>query len=173
MREKRKAGLWTSLILGFYGLAGSFYVFVLSDHWRDMWEAKANQYSADLGIYRLDEVFIVKYVIPALHDLAVIGSILMIVAAYMFCKKYNKAWHVGIIGLVTAILGTGFPIVAAASAGIFPEYSMLFFPILAGFFIYIGYIRKFPGKVVLWSAIVGMTYVLALFNGIAAASRMY
>lgn len=172
MEEKRNVGMWTSLILGIYGLLGSFYVFVISDHWREMWEAKGSQYSAELGIYRLDEVFIVKYVIPALHDLAIVGSAMLIAAAYMFYKKHKKAWHVAVIASLIAIQGTGFPIVAGASAGIFPEYVFLFTPIFIGFFIFIAYVRKFPGKVLLWTTIAGMTYVLALFNGIAAASRM-
>lgn len=172
MKERTNAGLWMSLILGLYGLLGSFYVFVVSDHWREMWEAKAGQYSEELGMFRLDEVFIVKYIIPALHDLAVVGSVIMIAAAYMYFKKHSKAWNVAIIGNVIAIQGLGFPIVAAASAGIFPEYSIVFLPVFLGFFVYIAVIRKASAKVLLFSVLVGMTYVLALFNGIASASRM-
>lgn len=172
MEVKRKAGLWISLILGLYGVIGSFYVFVVGDHWREMWNAKAGQYSESLGINRVDEAFIVQYVIPALHDLAILGSVLMIVAAYLFYKKHSKAWHVGVIGNVLAVQGLGFPIVAGASAGIFPEYVYVFTPIFIGFYLYIAYIRKSNAKVITWSTIIGMTYVLALFNGIAAASRM-
>lgn len=172
MQERTKVGLWTSLILGLYGMIGAFYVFVISNHWMEMWIAKSENYSEALGIFRLDEVFIIKYVIPPLHDLAVIGSVMMIVASYMFYKKYKRAWHVAVIGNVIAIQGTAFPIVAAASAGIFPEYSILFLPIFAGFFVYIGYVRKLPNKILVWGTVTGMAFVLTLFNGIAAASRM-
>lgn len=172
MKEKTKVGFWLSLILGIYGIIGAFYIFVLGNHWMEMWIAKSQNYSESLGIYRMDEVFIIKYVIPALHDLAVIGSAIMLVAAYMFYKKHKNAWHIGVIGNVIAIQGTCFPIVAAASAGIFPEYSLLFLPIFIGFFVYIGYVRKLPGKVLLWGTVTGMAFVLTLFNGIAAASRM-
>lgn len=172
MKERTSVGLWMSLLLGLYGMIGSFYVFVISNHWMEMWIAKSKNYSESLGIFRLDEVFIIKYVIPALHDLAVIGSGIMIAAAYMFYKKYKNAWKAAVIGSVIAIQGTAFPIVAAASAGIFPEYSILFLPIFIGFFVYIGYVRKLPGKVLIWSTVTGMAFVLTLFNGIAAASRM-
>ena len=172
MKERRNAGIWISLILGLYGIIGSFYVFVVNDHWREMWDAKAGQYSASLGINRVDEAFIVQYVIPALHDLAIIGSAMMIVAAWLFYKKHSKAWHVGVIGSVLAVQGTGFPIVAGASAGIFPEYVFVFTPIFIGFYLYIAYIRNLTPRVILWATVIGMTYVLALFNGIASASRM-
>lgn len=172
MQERTKVGLWVSLILGLYGMIGSFYVFVISNHWMEMWVAKSKNYSESLGIFRLDEVFIIKYVIPGLHDLAVLGSVIMIVAAYMFYKKSKNAWHVAVLGNVIAIQGTAFPIVAAASAGIFPEYSILFLPIFIGFFVYIGYVHKLPGKILIWNTFTGMAFVLTLFNGIAAASRM-
>jgi len=172
MKEKRNAGIWISLILGIYGVISSFYVFVISDHWREMWNAKAGQYSESLGINRVDEAFIVQYVIPALHDLIILGSVMLIVAAYMFYKNHSKAWHVAILGSVLAIQGSGFPITAGGSAGIFPEYVIVFIPIFTGFFLYITYVRRLPGKVIFWATVIGMTYVLALFNGIASASRM-
>ena len=172
MKERTSLGLWVSLILGLYGMIGSFYVFVVSNHWMEMWVAKSQNYSESLGIFRLDEVFIIKYIIPPLHDLAVLGSAMMIVAAYMFYKKNKNAWKVAVIGNVIAIQGTAFPIVAAASAGIFPEYSILFLPIFIGFFVYITYVRKLPKGVLIWGTVTGMAFVLTLFNGIAAASRM-
>jgi len=172
LKEKTNVGLWLSLILGLYGMLGSFYVFVISNHWMETWLAKAGQYSEDLGIFRVDEVFIVKYVIPPLHDLAVAGSVMMIVAAYMFYKKHKNAWSVGVIGNVIAIQGTAFPIVAAASAGIFPEYVLVFLPIFIGFFIYILVVRRLPNRILFIGTITGMAYVLTLFNGIASASRM-
>ncbi len=172
MEARNKVGFWMSLIFGLYGVLGAFYVFVISNHWVEMWDAKAGQYSEELGMHRLDEVFIVKYLTPALHDLAVVGAVIMIAAAYMFYKKNSKAWHVGVAGSIIAIQGTGFLIVAAASAGIFPEYVFLFIPNLLAFFLYIAVVRKFPAKAILFSFLVGMTYVLALFNGIASASRM-
>jgi hypothetical protein len=172
MNKRTSVGLWTSLILGLYGLIGSFYVFVLSNHWMEIWIAKAEDYSDSLGIFRVDEVFVVKYVIPALHDLAVVGSAMMIAAAYMFFRKHKYAWNVALIGNVIAIQGTAFPIVAAASARLFPEYSMLFLPIFLGFFVYIGIVHPLPRKLLIWGTVTGMAYVLTLFNGVASASRM-
>lgn len=172
MQEKRKAGIWISLILGLYSMLGTLYVFVVSDHWREMWEAKAVQYSGSLGIARVDEAFIVEYVIPALHDLAFLGGAIMVVAAYLYAKNHKNAWHVGLIGNLIAVQGLGFPVIGAASAGIFPEYTYVFLPIFAGFYLYIAYLRRYPAKVITWATVIGMTYVLALFNGIASASRM-
>lgn len=164
MNEKRKAGLITSLLVGLHGLFGSFIVF--STHWEEMYWAKAAQ-------NRPDETVVIRFVIPALHDLSVIGSIIMLVAAFMFYKKYKHAWHTALIGNILAIQGTGFPIVAGASAGLFPKYLPLFIVNMIAFYLYIAYIRKLSGKIISLATLVGMTYVVALFNGIAALSRFF
>jgi len=160
MKERTKVGLWVSLILGIYGLVGSFAVFI--HHWKEMY---------DLKIDRLDETFVVEYIIPGLHDLSVIGSALMIVAAYLFAINYKYAWHLAIAGNILAIQGTAFPVVPTLSAGGFPDYIFLFIPNMVAFYLYIAYIRKLSGKAIAVATVVGMIYVLTLFNGIASASR--
>lgn len=172
LKERTRTGFWVSLIFGLWGLLGTFYVFVIRDHWHDTWVAKAGNYSEALGINRLDEVFIIKYMFPAFHDLAAVGGVLMLVAAYMFWKKYSKAWHVGVAGSLIAVQGTFFSQIASASAGIFPWYTIVALPNLLAFFLYITIVRKFPGKAIAFAALNGMMFVLALMNGVASASRM-
>lgn len=160
MKERTKAGLWISLIMGLYGLVGSFAVFI--HHWREMY---------DLKIDRADETFVVEYIIPGLHDLSVVGSVLMLVAAYLFSIKHKHAWNIAMAGIILAIQGTAFPVVPTLSAGGFPDYIWLFLPNMVAFYLYIMYVRNLSIKVVAIATVVGMTFVLALFNGIAAASR--
>lgn len=160
MKERTKAGFWLSLIMGIYGLIGSFAVFV--HHWKVMYELK---------IDRVDETFVVEYIIPGLHDLSVVGSGLLLVAAYLFATNYKYAWHFAMAGIVLAIQGTGFPVVPTLSAGGFPQYIWLFVPNMIAFYLFIAYVRKLSLKEILIVTVVGMTFVLGLFNGIAAASR--
>lgn len=172
MKENKKAGLWISLIFGLWATIGAFLVFVVFDHWNDTWIAKAGNYSEALGIHRLDEVFIIKYMYPAFHDFAVIGGVMMIVAAFMYWKNYSKAWHIGVIGSLIAVQGTFFAQIGSASAGIIPMYTIIAIPNLIAFILFITVARKFPGKAVAFAFLNGMMFVLALMNGVASASRM-
>lgn len=172
MKENRKAGFWISLIFGLWATIGAFLVFIVFDHWNETWIAKAGNYSEALGIQRLDEVFIIKYMYPAFHDLAVIGGVLMLVAAFMYWKNYSKAWHIGVIGSLIAVQGTFFSQIGSASAGIFPMYTIVALPNLLAFFLLIAVARKFPSKAIAFAALNGMMFVLALMNGVASASRM-
>jgi len=162
MHERSKAGMITALLGGAYGLFMAFYLFMTT--WIQMYDAKAAQ-------KREDESFIVNYIIPALHDLGLIGSILLLVAAYGFYKGAKWAYTVAIVGTVLLIQGSGFPIVAAASAGAPPMYIALFIPAMALFYIFTLYVRKTDWKIVVLATFAGMAYVLTLFNGIAATSR--
>lgn len=172
MKENKKAGLWISLLFGLWAVIGAFLVFVVFDHWNETWIAKAGNYSESLGIFRLDEVWVIKYLYPAFHDLAVVGGVIMIVAAYMYWKNYSTAWNIGVIGSLIAVQGTFFSQIGSASAGIFPMYTIIAIPNLIAFFLYISVAKKFPGKAIAFSALGGMMYVLALMNGVASSSRM-
>lgn len=160
--EKTKAGSFIALIGGLYGIFMAFYLFTTT--WIDMYMHKAAQ-------HRSDESFIINYIIPALHDLGVIGSILLLVAAYGFWKSAKWAYSVAIVGTVLLVQGSGFPIVAAASGGASPKYIALFIPAMALFYIFTLYVRKVDWKIVVVATLSGMAYVLCMFNGIAATSR--
>lgn len=160
MTERTKAGFYISLIMGIYGLIGSFAVFI--HHWQEMYALK---------IDRSDETFVVEYIIPGLHDLSVVGSALMLVAAYLFYEKNKYAWNLAVAGVVLAIQGTAFSVVPTLSAGGFPDYVLLFIPNMVAFYLYIAYVRKLSLKSIMAATVVGMIFVLALFNGIASASR--
>lgn len=162
MHERTKAGMIAALVGGAYGLFMAFFLFITT--WIDMYDHKAAQ-------HRADESFIINYIIPALHDLGLIGSILLLVAAYGFFKAAKWAYTVAIIGTVLLVQGSAFPIVAAASGGATPKYIALFVPAMALFYIFTLYVRKTDWKIVLIATLTGMAYVLTLFNGIAATSR--
>jgi hypothetical protein len=162
MEDKHRAGAVLAVIGALYGIFGSFIIFI--NHWQEMYWAKAAQ-------LRADESVIVKWVIPGLHDLSVVGGVILLVASYLFYKKHKRAWGVAMAGILLMVQGTGFPIVAAASAGIFPKYVFLFVPNMILFFLFITYVRKVDKKLIILLTIVGMAYVLCLFNGIASASR--
>lgn len=160
--EKSKAGGFIALIGGLYGIFMTFYLFTTT--WIDMYAHKASQ-------KRSDESFIINYIIPALHDVGVIGSIILLVAAYGFFKRAKWAYNVAIVGTVLLVQGSAFPIVAAASGGASPMYIALFVPAMALFYIFTLYVRKVEWKIVVLATLAGMAYVLTMFNGIAATSR--
>ncbi len=164
MEDKRKAGGILALIGGIYGILGSLYVFNI--HWQESYWAKAAQ-------FRADETVIVKWVYPGLNDIAVVGSVILLIAAYLFWKNHKNAWAIAMTGILLMIQGTGFPIVGSASAGIFPKYIFLFIPNMILFYLFIIYVRKIDPKIVTLLTFVGMAYVLCLFNGIASASRTH
>lgn len=162
MQDKYKAGAILGLVGGLYGIIGSLFIFI--NHWQEIYWAKAAQ-------FRPDETVIVEWVIPGLHDLSMVGSVILIVAAYLFFNRHSWAWGTAMAGILLMIQGTCFPIVAAASAGAFPKYVFLFVPNMILFYLFTLYVRKVDGKLVALLTFVGMAYVLCLFNGIASASR--
>ncbi len=168
MEEKRKAGSIIALIGALYGIFGSLIVFNI--HWQEAYFAKkAQELAAGEGVGVCADI--IKWMYPALTDIAVIGSVILLIAAYLYWKNHENAWAVAMAGILLMVQGTGFPIVAAASAGLFPKYVLLFVPNLVLFYLFMTYVRKLDSKVVIFATIVGMVYVLCLFNGVASASR--
>lgn len=164
MNEKTKFGAIISLIGGLYGVIGNFVLFMGS--YNAMFLAKKAQ-------NRPDEMPIVTYIIPSLSDMGVIGSVLLLVAAYGFFRKTKWAWGTAVAGSIIMLQGSTFAMVPAASSGDAPLYAILWVPSFTLFLVYTLYVRKCNPKVVAIATLGGMAFVLTFFNGVAATSRIF
>ncbi len=147
-----------------YCMLATFIIFI--NHWQESYLAKAGQ-------HRPDETVIVAWIYPALLDIAFIGAALLLASAFLHHREHKRAWDLSMLGILLMVLGTVFPIVGSASAGIFPKYIYVAIPNLALFYIFLIYIRKVNGKIIALATVVGLVYSVSLFNGIASASRFH
>ncbi len=162
MQIKHKPGMIIAIVGSLYNMLATYTIFI--NHWQDAYWAKAAQ-------YRADESVIIKYIYPALHDVAMIGGIILLLSAFLHHREHKWAWNVSMLGILIMVLGTVFPIVGSGSAGIFPMYIFVAIPNLVVFYLFLCYVRKVPGKIVALATIIGVTYTVCLFNGIASGSR--
>ncbi|MDD4873728.1 MAG: hypothetical protein PHE15_01970, partial [Dehalococcoidales bacterium] len=162
MQIKHKPAVIIAVIGSFYSLFATYIIFI--NHWQEAYWAKAAQ-------YRADESVIIEWIYPALHDIAMIGSVILLVSAFLHRREHKWAWNVSMMGILLMVLGTVFPIVGSGSAGIFPMYIFVAIPNLAVFYLFLCYVRKADGTIVALATIVGITYTVCLLNGIASASR--
>ncbi len=164
MQVKHKQASILAVIGSLYCMLGTYIIFI--NHWQESHLAKAGQ-------HRPDETVIVKWLYPALLDVAMVGAVILLVSAYLHRQEHKWAWGTSMTGILLMILGTVFPVVGSASAGIFPQYVIVAIPNLILFYLFILYIRKVDGKIVALATLIGLTFSVSLFNGIASASRAF
>lgn len=163
-RVNYSLGAIVSLAGSLLGIVGFLWLF--TEWWPRM-------FAAEMAKGRPDEAFIVTFIIPALNDVGIIGSVVLAVAAWGFFKQKTWAWGVGMAGIVLMMQGSFFPMIPAASSGLAPMYAILFVPVFAMYLIMTLFVRKVDGKIVTLSIVAGMTYVLTFMNGIAATNRIW
>jgi len=164
MKEKTKFGAIISLIGGLFGIIANFVLFM--DGYNAMYLAKQAE-------NRPDEMPIVTYIIPALSDMGILGSVMLLVGAFGFYKAAKWAWPVALTGSILMIQGSTFAMVPAASSGTAPMYAILWVPSFTLFLVYTLYVRKCDPKIVVIATVAGMAFVLTFFNGVAATSRIF
>jgi len=164
MNEKTRFGAIISLIGGLFGIIANFVLFM--DGYNAMYLAKK-------ALNRPDEMPIVTYIIPSLSDMGILGSAMLLVAAFGFYKSAKWSWGVAVTGSILMLQGSTFAMVPAASSGDVPMYAILWVPSFTLFLLYTLYVRKCNRTIVAIATVAGMAYVLTFFNGVAATSRIF
>ncbi len=162
-KERTGAGLVVALVGAFVGLIGVFYAFL---------HAYGPMMAVELAAGRPDEALIVKYVIPFLSDLGLVGGAMWAVAAYGFARKERWAWTVAITANVISLQTGFFSMIPAMSRGLFPLFLIVFVPNLLTYILLLTYVRHVDGRIVALSFLSGMTYVLVFMNGVASTDKL-
>ncbi len=163
MKERSKAGAIVSLFGAIVGILGVLAAFLL---------AYQPMIDVELAAGRPDEAIIVRYVIPFLSDIGIMGGVLWAVAAYGFLKEKDWAWTTAVIANVASLLTGFFGMIPAASRGLFPMFMIVFVPNLITYFLLLSYVRRVDGKIVALGFLSGITYVLAFMNGVATTDKI-
>jgi len=163
MKEKQQAGTVVSLVGAVVGIIGVFVVFMLSYE---------PMIAVEIAAGRPDEAEIVKYFIPFLSDLGIVGGAIWAIAAFGFSKKERWAWNVAVIANVISLLTGFFAMIPAMSRGLFPLFLFIFIPNLVTYLLLLAHVRKVDGKIILLSLLSGMTYVIVFMNGIASTDKI-
>lgn len=161
---KHKQASVLAVIGSLYCMLATYIIFIA--HWQDSYLAKAGQ-------HRPDETVVVAWIYPALLDIAFIGAAILLASAFLHRQEHKRAWDISMFGILLMVLGTVFPIVGSASAGIFPKYIYVAIPNLILFYLFLAYVRKVDGKIIALATIVGVVFTVSLFNGVASLSRFH
>jgi len=161
MKINYRLGAIIALIAGVIGIVGHFFIFT---NWYDV--AKTAE-SAEPGCEIL-----LKFIMPALADFGLLGSVLFLVSAYGFFTVSGWAFPMSVAGIVLALQGSWFLNVPFMAADLPPVYFTLFFPYVLIYFLLMLTVGKLTWKRTLFGMVVGLTYVFTLMNGVASMSRI-
>ncbi len=163
MTLRDKVSAWSSLFVAVMNTLVAFYLFV-SDWWL--------VFETEIAHGRPDEAEIVRWILPGLNDLIMIGGVIWLMAAYGFFTHAKWASSAGVIASVVSMVGAFFWMIPPASRGLFPSYLWIFLANMAGWAIMALHTRRLALWVAGISLLAGMTYVLTFMNGIASTDRI-
>lgn len=161
--RNNKLGLILALIGAALGLIGSFVIFT---------QSYEPMMAAELAAGRPDEMLIVKYIIPALNDIGMLAGVLWAVAAFGFARNREWAWPVSVVASVMALQGSFFPMIPAASRDLPPAFGLIFVPSLAIYVVLLWFVGRVNWKVLIFSLLSGVAFVLSFMNGVASTDRI-
>lgn len=115
---------------------------------------------------------LLKYIMPALSDLAMIAGLLYIGAAYGFYYRRKWAFPIIVFANVLALQASWFINVPFMAAGQAPIYFIIFWPSLVLYFVIMKSLGKLSWGLTLIGLLTGMSFVLCFMNGIASWSRI-
>lgn len=161
--RENKIGFWLALVGALLGIFGMFITFT---QWYEPMRA------AELAAGRPDEEVIVRFIIPFLNDLGMIGGVLWALAAYGFYHARKWAWPLAVVANVLALQGSFFPMIPAASRGLPPMFGVMFVPNLIIYVLLLWFVGRVNWKVLVLSLLTGMAYVLSFMNGVASTDRI-
>lgn len=161
MKINTKLGGILALVGALIGIVGHYLLFM---NWYQRGMAAE---SAEPGCEIL-----LKYIMPALFDIGIIGGVLYAVSSYGFFTKRTWAFPIMVIATVLSLQGAWFINVPFMSASLPPVYFILFWPYLILYFITMWLVGDIPWGRTLLAFVTGMAYVFCLMNGIASLSRI-
>jgi hypothetical protein len=161
MKSTKQRGIILALIGALLGIIGHF---VLFQNW---YEAGMAAESAEPGCETL-----LKYIMPALFDLGILGGVIYLVGSYGFFTDEKWAFPLTVIATVLALQGAWFINVPFLAADLPPVYFTIFWPYLILYFLLMRAVGRVPWNRTLLGLLAGMTYIFCLMNGIASLSRI-
>jgi hypothetical protein len=161
MTRQERLGVLFAIIGALLGIIGHYVLFL---NW---YEAGMSAEAAEPGCEIL-----LKYIMPALFDVGVLGGVLYLVSAYGFASSKKWAWLLVVIATVLALQGSWFINVPFMAADLPPVYFILFWPYLILFFLIVKLVGRAPWGLTLLALVTGMAYVFCFMNGIASSSRI-
>jgi hypothetical protein len=161
MKINYRLGGIIAIIAGVIGIIGHFMIFT---NW---YEAAMAAESAEPGCEIL-----LKYIMPALADFGLLGSVLFLVSAYGFFTTSGWAFPMSVVGIVLALQGSWFINVPLMAADLPPIYFPLFFPYVLIYFLLMILVGNLTWKRTLLGLVTGLAYVFTLMNGVASMSRI-
>lgn len=161
MKSSKRLGVALTFAGALLGIVGHFIIFV---NWYEKGMAAE---SAEPGCEIL-----LKYIMPALFDVGVLGGVLYAVSGYGLLTSQRWSFPMAVIATVLALQGSWFINVPFMAADLPPIYFALFWPYLLLYFLLMRLVGKVPWNRVLLGLLAGMTYVFCLMNGVASLSRI-
>ena len=161
MKSRERLGAILGIVGALLGIVGHFLLFL---NW---YEPGMAAESAEPGCEIL-----LKYIMPALFDVGVLGGVLFAVSAYGFFTRQNWAFPLSVGAIILALLASWFINVPYMAASLPPVYFVLFWPYLILYFLLMWQVGEVPWSRTLLALLAGMAYIFCFMNGVSSTSRI-
>ncbi len=165
MENYPRLGFLLSIIGALLGIIGGIAIFILT--YEPYMLAERTFAVAEEGC----EIIIQEY-LPIIADLAVIGGICFLLAAYGFLTHEEWSVSLAIVGNTLCLLAGFWPTIPAMQLGLTPVWGIIFIPNLIIFVVMTHYIENIPWITVIFALLTGIAYVMTFLNGVASTNRM-
>jgi hypothetical protein len=161
MKERNRLGGYLAVFGSVLGIVGTYLIFM---KWYGLAQAAE---AAEPGCEIL-----LKYLMPALSDFAIIAGVMYAVGAYGFFSSQKWAYPVVVVANVLALQGSWFINVPMMAAGLPPIYFTVFFPNLLIYFVLLRSVGKVSWGRSLLGMLLGAAFIFCFMNGVASWSRI-
>ena len=164
MDSKQLSGFVMALIGAVLGIVGGMVLFIIT------YEPYIIAELTNLGEEGCD--IIIRDFLPIISDLAVLGGVLFLLAAYGFFTNEDWAISLAVTGNTLSLLAGFWPTIPAMQMGLPPLWGIIFLPNLIIFLLMTHYVADIPWITVIFALLTGIAYVMCFLNGIASTNRM-
>ena len=161
MKINYRLGGILTLIAALLGIVGHFVIFL---NW---YQTGMHAEAAEPGCEIL-----LKYLMPGLADVGMLGGVLFAVSSYGFFTKKNWAFTLSVIAMVLALLASWFINVPFMAADLPPVYFALFWPYLIIYFLLMIPVGRVSWSRTLLGLVTGIAYITCFMNGVSSTSRI-
>jgi NADH:ubiquinone oxidoreductase subunit K len=161
MKTNYRLGGFLTLIAALLGIVGHFIIFL---NW---YQIGMHAEAAEPGCEIL-----LKYIMPGLADVGMLGGVLFAVSSYGFFTRKNWAFFLSVIAIVLALLASWFINVPFMAADLPPVYFALFWPYLIIYFLLMILVEHVSWSRTLLGLVTGIAYITCFMNGVSSTSRI-